>query len=88
MDIKVGKCLVNSFDTEIAFDDVSEAKDYYRTESYDNEIEAKFNYDLNACETLEELVDVLNYYESLIFDQGATYYIDEVPYTCNGIRIA
>lgn len=70
------KILKNSFDKDINFDNLEEAKKYYlksaeQLEELDNdEDEIERNKEIESAENLEELADVLNKYTDLL-DNGS-----------------
>lgn len=75
--------LRNSFDKDINFYDLADAKQYYLTSEeqlieldYDENFVARNNEIVNS-ESLEELADVLNTYSN-ICDNGSNWYVKEV----------
>ena len=75
--------LKNSFDKDINFYDLADAKQYYLTSEeqlieldYDKYFVARNN-EINNSESLKELADVLNIYSS-ICDNGSNWFIVEI----------
>lgn len=75
--------LKNSFDKDINFYDLADAKQYYLTSEeqlieldYDENFVARNN-EINNSESLEELADVLNIYSS-ICDNGSNWFVVEI----------
>ena len=68
-DIEEEKELFNSFDSDISFTDVEEARNYFmqdETAEWFGEEEKQFNDELEACETLDDVAEVLNSYKDTI----------------------
>lgn len=73
------KELRNNFNTEIAFDNLAEAKYYFEpdlAEFPDLAGYAEYVEEIAASETLEQLADVLNHYSD-DFGNGSTFYVKE-----------
>ena len=75
--------LKNSFDKDINFYDLADAKQYYLTSEeqlieldYDKYFVARNN-EINNSDSLEELADVLNIYSS-ICDNGSNWFVAEI----------
>lgn len=77
------KMLLDSFDTEIYFSDVEDAKeyyDYYIDNNYDEphqDERVEFNNNLYACESLDEISDVLNDWYSKNDMLGHHFYVKD-----------
>lgn len=77
------KILKNSFDKDINFDNLEEAKKYYlksaeQLEELDNdEDEIERNKKIESAEDLEELADVLNTYTDLL-DNGSHWSVHTI----------
>lgn len=86
------KELRNSFDKEVAFEDLNKAKNYYIPDSdipcsedeyLGDDYEeycikyGKYKRGLEEAESLEELAEVLNRYSD-DFDNGSQYYVKEL----------
>lgn len=77
------KILKNSFDKDINFDNLEEAKKYYlksaeQLEELDNdEDEIERNKKIESAENLEELADVLNTYTDLL-DNGSHWSVHTI----------
>lgn len=88
------KVLRDRIDNELSFDNLDQAKNYFNTtddilnrddwlgtdtefEEYQRTVKEYIDQISNAS-SLEELADVLNEYEPLLFDAGHKYYISTV----------
>ena len=90
----VYKILKDHADNELSFDNLDTAKNYFNSiddilkrddwlgtdREFDKYLCTIKDYieSINECASLEELTDVLNEYEPLLFDAGHKYYISTV----------
>lgn len=72
------KELVNSFDKEVSFTNLEDAKKYYQPSEFPEYLKQWDEYKnaIKSAETLEELADALNEWSN-IFDNGAVYSVKE-----------
>lgn len=70
--------LMDSFDWEISFDDISRAKNYYDYFEPDNEEQIEFNNSLYACNDFYEMADVLNHFYKRNDFIGHDFYVKEI----------
>ena len=88
------KVLRDHTDNELSLDNLNAAKHYFsHTDDIINRIDwlgtneefdeyqhtfKEYMHSINDCTSLEELADVLNEYEPMLFDAGHKYYISSV----------
>lgn len=85
--MKVMKILKNSFDADVRFDNIEEAKRYYmpsmegaefeELDEHTKQLYKEYSQEIAEAESLEELAEVLNR-NTDIFENGSSFSIKEI----------